>query len=76
MIEVGSYWQRSSTGRVVRIVEVKTSGISVEFSSCSVVLEWKELSKSDYSTTFTMEYDINYFLINFEQLTPLEMELL
>ena len=67
MIEVGSYWQYIFADRVVKIVEI---------SPCMVVVEWEKLSKLEYSTTYTAEFDINYFLTQFEQLTPLEVELL
>lgn len=67
MIEVGSYWQYIFVDRVVKIVQI---------SPCTVVVEWVILSKLGYSTTYTAEFDINYFLTQFEQLTPLEVELL
>lgn len=67
MIEVGSYWQYIFADRVVKVVEI---------NSHLVVVEWEKLSKPDYSTTYTAEFDINYFLTQFEQLTPLEVELL
>lgn len=67
MIEVGSYWQYIFADRVVKIVEI---------SQCMVVVEWKKLSKPGYYTTFNVEFDINYFLTQFEQLTPLEVELI
>lgn len=67
MVEIESYWQYIFADRVVKVVEV---------NSHLVVVEWEKLSKSEYSTTYIAEFDINYFLTQFEQLTPLEVELL
>lgn len=62
MIEVGSYWRYIFTDRVIRIIEVRTRGLSAEWLHGN--------------TTFKMDYDKEYFLTMFEQITPLELELL
>lgn len=62
MIEIGSYWQHIITSRVVKIIEVRTELISVEYSYTN--------------TTFNMYYDKEFFIKLFEKLTSLEVELL
>jgi hypothetical protein len=62
VIEVGSYLQHIFTGRVVRILEIKTNEIKLEW-----VLK---------DSTINMTYDKEFILTQFAQLTPLEVELL
>lgn len=62
MIEVGSCWKHIFTGKIVRIVEIKNS---------EIVIEW--IVKN---VTFNMTYDKEFILTCFEQMTPLEVELL
>jgi len=68
VIEVGSYWRYIFSNKVVQITEVGT---------ITLVAEWEySWGDDDEPRMFSREYDIEYFLTQFKQLTPLEAELL